>query len=562
MHYHAADGQPFEQPVLHGDILRWFYHPRVHVLQPTRVVSCLVGYRLACLVGEVAVCEEVHALHRVYRRACLQGVTEHHSTRLVRNNFSRREVRSGESGISVEPVIILHIILLVAPVKVMEHATADVIHVQCTCLVFQQVQFSGLVIGIHRLDCTESEGVRLIARNDIDAVERNLRNDKLVTQISPVRLHVDLARSILVESRPTATYHALNKREEMRATQHAEQVVGRVFFVLAEEHRQRLQCRKHVVVAGRLVVAGLDDVYQRLLLLLGQDVVQVAQLVVHRGFPARAYLVGAGDGCLAEVVQLAHALHDAGVLVARREVFIREQAHVLPDGEGSAVALDVVAVGGAVVFLGVEAVGVEEVVHRLGVCLFGCRDVFLWQREVPRDVRVAYVRDDGSSGDLCRFVGIDVDDFPFRSVLVPRSLERAVLAIAASGKVARLEGEHESKVGNLVVHGVERHAAVLEVVHRVFPSLFVLFLFGAHGRDCACILRINAGKGGFLVGLLYAVEFRVLVHVGGAGGKLEACVPVFAGIDVAGRAEGEQAGKELHIAVVFLAQPGQPLQVA
>ena len=65
VHHHAADGQPLEQPVLHADVLRRVYHPRVHILQAARIIACLVGNGLACLVGEVAVGEEVHALHRM-----------------------------------------------------------------------------------------------------------------------------------------------------------------------------------------------------------------------------------------------------------------------------------------------------------------------------------------------------------------------------------------------------------------------------------------------------------------------------------------------------------------
>ena len=66
-----------------------------------------------------------------------------------------------------------------------------------------------------------------------------------------------------------------------QTAEETDEVIRLVRLVFTQKHRQCFQRTEHVVIAGRFVVTGPDDVYQRLLLLLGQDVLQAAQPVVH-----------------------------------------------------------------------------------------------------------------------------------------------------------------------------------------------------------------------------------------------------------------------------------------
>ena len=134
---------------------------------------------------------------------------------------------------------------------------------------------------------------------------------------------------------------------------------------------------------------------------------------------------------------------------------------------------------------------------------------------------------------------------------MPVGLEGAFI-VATPGQFPGLEGHHLRVSGNLVVGRVEVHAAVLEVIDGVGTAFLVGQLFGTDGGDGADILRVDAREGFFFVAVLDAVEVGVLVHIRCPGGKLEAGVAVFACVDVAGGAEGEQAGEETHLAVLFL----------
>ena len=517
---HPVDVQVAEVAVLLRDVLRADF-PRVLLPELAGVGAGLVDGGLAGGVGEVAVAGEVHLRLGMDGVAGAQRIGER--AEVAAGHARDAEIGGGEAG---EGEVSLPVVRVLRGVqrRVLEMVDAqrDVAQGHRAQLAVLQLQDAGaggervpFCIGVRRAGQHDA-GTRhapLDAEEHFHAVASDFRHLQPLPEPQAAHLAIAFLVDLGTEASQAAGKPVLADDD---AVQEGHQEGHRFRMCLGEEFQSGTEGGIHVMVAGRLRVRGLDDVDDGLFRLPGQFVVQAAQLVLQRLLPARANLVRAGHGGLAEVVQLAHHLGDTGVLVAAGEVFLAQQPHVPAHLQRGAVVLDIVAVGGAVVFLRVEAVGGEEVVHGFGVGLLGGGDVLLRKGEVPGDVGVAHLRDDFPAGQLGAVVRIDVDDFPLLRVLVPVGLE-GTLAVAAPGQLAGLEGEHLHVVGNLVVRGVEVHPAVLEVVDRVVAAFLVGQLFAADGGDGTDVLRVDVCEGGFLVAVLDAVEVRVPVHVGCSG---------------------------------------------
>ena len=562
---HSVDVQVAEVAVLLRDVLRTDF-PRVLLPELSGVGAGLVDGGLAGRVGEVAVAGEVHLRLGMDGVAGSQRIGER---AVVAAGHARdAEIGGGEPG---EGEVALPVVRVLRGVqcRVLEmiDAQRDVVQGHRAQLAVLQLQGAGaggerapLRIGVRRAgqDDAGTRHAPLDAEEHFHAVAADFRH--LQPFPKPQAAHLAVAFLVNLGPEPGESPGKPVFADD-DAVQEGHQEGHRLRMRLREEFQAGAEGGIHVVVTGCLRVRGLDDVDDGLFRLPGQFIVQAAQLVFQRLLPSRSYLVGAGDGGLAEVVQLPDHLGDAGVLVAAGEIFFTQQPHVPAHLQRGAVGFDVVAVGGAVVFFRVEAVGGQEIIHGLGVGLLCRVDVLLRQGEVPGNVGVARLGDNLPAGQLGAVVRVDVDDFPLPRVLVPVGLE-GTLAVAAPDQLAGLEGEHLHVVGNLVVRGVEVHPAVLYIIYGVVAAFLVGLLFGADGSDGAHILRVYAREGGFLVTVLDAVEVRVLVHIRRPGRKLEAGVAVLARIDVAGGTEGKQAGEETHLAILLLRQAGQALQVA
>ena len=177
----------------------------------TGVVSVLVCNVLAVLVGEVAVCKEVHARHRMNGRTNLKLILELHDSCLVLQYIGRSKVGCGETGILYETVRANRILVGVSPTYVVEYATAYVAHMKRTVLAFQKVKGGDAVLCIHSLYRSVGERIGFVSRYNVYAVEGNLRYNKLLTEYSLVRLDNNLPVLVQIDVASASSDNAGNE---------------------------------------------------------------------------------------------------------------------------------------------------------------------------------------------------------------------------------------------------------------------------------------------------------------------------------------------------------------
>ena len=208
---HAADGKTVELSDLHLYVRLRVYHPIVDVGNTTGVVSVLVRNVLAVLVGEVTVCEEVHARHRMNGRTNLKLILELHDSCLVLQYIGRSKVGCGETGILYETVRANRILVGVSPTYVMEYATAYVAHMKRTILAFQKVKGGNAVLGIYSLYRSVGKRIGFVTRYNVYAVEGYFGSYNLLTVYSLVRLDNNLAVLVQIDVAAASSDNAGNE---------------------------------------------------------------------------------------------------------------------------------------------------------------------------------------------------------------------------------------------------------------------------------------------------------------------------------------------------------------
>ena len=208
---HAADGKAVQLSYLHLDVRFRVYHPIVDMGNTTGVVPVLVCNVLTVLIGEVTVCKEVHARHRMNIRTHLQLILELHASCLVLQYIGRSKVGCGETGIFYETVCTNRILVGVSPTYVMEYATAYVAHMKRTVLAFQKVKGGNAVLGIYSLDCSVGERVCLVSRYNVYAVEGYFGSYYLLTEYSLVRLDNNLPVLVPIDVAAASSDNAGNE---------------------------------------------------------------------------------------------------------------------------------------------------------------------------------------------------------------------------------------------------------------------------------------------------------------------------------------------------------------
>ena len=113
----------------------------------------------------------------------------------------------------------------------------------------------------------------------------------------------------------------------------------------------------------------------------------------------------------------------------------------------------------------------------------------------------------------------------------------------AAAELSALECHLLDKAAYLIIVRVERQVGVGEVPHRIIDAVLSRALFRAHLADLAHTAGIDAGKGILLECLDYA-EVGAAIDVSAAVGQLQTGMSIFVGVDIARRAEREQAGEE------------------
>ena len=206
VHLHVPDSQSFEQTVLHGDVLRRMDDPGVHSRHSASIVSVLIRDGLPLHIGEVPVGEEVHARHGMDVCPGLQGIFECHATCLALHNSGRGEVGGGESRIAHKAIVIVCVIRIVSAFDVVEYSAADIIDMQCTPLVVQQIERGYLFFLVHGLYPSVSECVGLVTAYYIDAVEGDFGHNQLFSEDSLVSFHDRLPVRVKVDGRAAAAY--------------------------------------------------------------------------------------------------------------------------------------------------------------------------------------------------------------------------------------------------------------------------------------------------------------------------------------------------------------------
>ena len=208
---HAPYGKATKVTGLHHDVNLGVYHPSVDVSQTACIVTVFVGDSLAVLVFEIAVCEEVHARHRMNGRTNLKLILELHVSHFVLQYSRRGEIGRCVSGIFDEPVCTNRILFGVPPTYVMEYATAYVAHMKRTVLAFQKVKGGDAVLCIHSLDCSVGERIGFVTRYNVYAVEGNLRYNKLLTEYSLVRLDNNFPVLVQIDGAAASSDNAGNE---------------------------------------------------------------------------------------------------------------------------------------------------------------------------------------------------------------------------------------------------------------------------------------------------------------------------------------------------------------
>ena len=79
----------------------------------------------------------------------------------------------------------------------MKNAATDIVHFRGARLPFKQVKFNDPVCCVYGPDCSECEGIGLIAGDDVNAVEGDLRDNKFFTEDGLINLHYCFARLLL-----------------------------------------------------------------------------------------------------------------------------------------------------------------------------------------------------------------------------------------------------------------------------------------------------------------------------------------------------------------------------
>ena len=208
---HAAYGKAVQLSYLHLDVRFRVYHPIVDMGNTTGVVSVLVCNVLTVLIGEVTVCKEVHARHRMNGRTNLKLILELHVARLVLQYIGRSKVGCGETGILYETVRANRILVGVSPTYVMEDTPAYVTHMKRTVLAFQKVKGGDAVLCIHSLYRSVGKRIGFVTRYNVYAVEGNLRYNKLLTEYSLVRLDDNLAVLVQIDVAAASSDNAGNE---------------------------------------------------------------------------------------------------------------------------------------------------------------------------------------------------------------------------------------------------------------------------------------------------------------------------------------------------------------
>ena len=208
---HAAYGKATKVTGLHHDVNLGVYHPSVDVSQTACIVTVFVGDSLAVLVGEVTVCKEVHARHRMNGRTHLKLILELHDSCLVLQYIGRSKVGCGETGILYETVLANRILVGVPPTYVMEDTPAYVAHMKRTVLTFQKVKGGDAVLGIHSLDCSVGERIGFVTRYNVYAVEGYFGSYYLLTVYSLVRLDDNLPVLVQIDVAAASSDNAGNE---------------------------------------------------------------------------------------------------------------------------------------------------------------------------------------------------------------------------------------------------------------------------------------------------------------------------------------------------------------
>ena len=313
------------------------------------------------------------------------------------------------------------------------------------------------------------------------------------------------------------------------------------------------------------LVAGADDVGQRLggLADFGAGSLDLGGEAAERPFGTG---VADFDFHLRGQVHLARDLGDAARAEARfGEVPVAFQPDAAADEEVDAVLFDVHVVGGGLVAAGVDGVLLVVSVDGFTELLLGQGVVFVRHPDVPKDVLVAGFGAERVVGKLHVVV---IGPYRYQlelmgvAVIIGLEIVGAVFLGAQAGQFrAFLEGDALDPSGYLVTVRVEVEAVVREVEYLERAAVLAGHLLAAHRTDCAGAAGVDAGEGGGLVMVPYAVLLHVHVHMLHAAGQLEPAVAVFFRVDVPAAAYRVQTGVELDAFGHVALHGGEPLAV-
>ena len=129
----------------------------------------------------------------------------------------------------------------------MKNAATDIVHFRGARLPFKQVKFNDPVCCVYGPDCSECEGIGLIAGDDVNAVEGDLRDNKFFTEDGLINLHYCFARLLLnCDSTARTADHAGDEITESdpfpeyghrfghETLQEGDQAGGRVIFLFTD----------------------------------------------------------------------------------------------------------------------------------------------------------------------------------------------------------------------------------------------------------------------------------------------------------------------------------------
>ena len=129
-------------------------------------------------------------------------------------NLGRRKVTGGESCHLLKAALVLsHIRRRVGTFKAVEHATADVAHLNAAQFSVLQFQRDDALLRVNRLYCAETDGVPQLSAHHVDAVEPEFWH----LQELPYHKRLHLSVSVLVYPCTTASDKTCNERAYLHA---------------------------------------------------------------------------------------------------------------------------------------------------------------------------------------------------------------------------------------------------------------------------------------------------------------------------------------------------------